>query len=170
MKRHPDALLVVDLRKEAIAVREAKRLGLPVIALVDTNCDPDEADYVIPGNDDAIKACSLIIRTIADSIEAGKQKVKVEEFESAPAEETQPEAEEPQATVEEPQQASEEPQAAEAPADVTPPEATSQQSVAKSKEAATTDEAPAGVAAAESGEAPAGDEAVAASKEEVPAE
>jgi small subunit ribosomal protein S2 len=97
MKRQPDALLVVDLRKEAIAVREAKRLGLPVIALVDTNCDPDEADFVVPGNDDAIKACELVIRTIADSIEAGKQKVKVEEFESAPAEETQALAEEPSA-------------------------------------------------------------------------
>ena len=95
MKRQPDALLVVDLRKEAIAVREAKRLNLPVIALVDTNCDPDEADYVVPGNDDVIKACELVIRTIADSIDAGKQKVKVEEFESAPAEETQALAEEP---------------------------------------------------------------------------
>jgi len=83
MKRQPDALLVVDLRKEAIAVREAHRLGLPVVALVDTNCDPDEANYVIPGNDDAIKSCDLIIRTIADAIEAGKQKVKPEEFEEA---------------------------------------------------------------------------------------
>jgi small subunit ribosomal protein S2 len=92
MKKQPDAMLVVDLRKEAIAVREARRLGLPVIALVDTNCDPDEADYVVPGNDDAIKACELIIRTMADAIEAGKQQVKVEEFESAPAEETAPEA------------------------------------------------------------------------------
>jgi len=99
MKRQPDALLVVDLRKEAIAVREAKRLGLPVIALVDTNCDPDEADYVVPGNDDAIKSCDLMIRTIADSIEAGKQKVKPEEFEPAPAEE-EPEPEPP--TAEEP--------------------------------------------------------------------
>jgi small subunit ribosomal protein S2 len=87
MKRQPDALLVVDLRKEAIAVREAHRLGLPVVALVDTNCDPDEADYVIPGNDDAIKSCDLVIRTIADAIEAGKQKVKPEEFqEQAPPE------------------------------------------------------------------------------------
>ena len=94
MKRQPDALLVVDLRKEAIAVREAKRLGLPVIALVDTNCDPDEADYVIPGNDDAIKACELVIRTIADAIEAGKQQVKPEEFEAVAAEaETETEAE-----------------------------------------------------------------------------
>jgi small subunit ribosomal protein S2 len=97
MKRQPDALMVVDLRKEAIAVREAKRLGLPVIALVDTNCDPDEADYVIPGNDDAIKSCDLIVRTIANAIEVGKQHVKIEEFEAAPAEETlglEPEVEE----------------------------------------------------------------------------
>jgi len=87
MKRQPDAMLVVDLRKEAIAVREARRLGLPVVALVDTNCDPDEADYVVPGNDDAIKSCDLVIRTIADAIEAGKQKVKPEEFEEqAPSE------------------------------------------------------------------------------------
>ena len=101
MKRQPDALLVVDLRKEAIAVREARRLGLPVVALVDTNCDPDEADFVVPGNDDAIKSCDLVIRTIADAMEAGKQKVKPEEFaqdtgreaEAAPA----PEAEAPAA-------------------------------------------------------------------------
>src|SRR5262245_59994590 len=62
MKSVPDAVFVVDLRKEQLAVREARRLGLPVIALVDTNCDPDEADYVIPGNDDAIRSCSLIVR------------------------------------------------------------------------------------------------------------
>ena len=93
MKRQPDAMLVVDLRKEAIAVREAKRLGLPVVALVDTNCDPDEADYVIPGNDDAIKAADLVIRTIANAIEAGKQKVTPEELRAEPA----PEAAEPPA-------------------------------------------------------------------------
>ena len=62
MRRQPDAVFIVDLRKEQLAVREARRLGLPVIALVDTNCDPDEADYVIPGNDDAIRSCSLIVR------------------------------------------------------------------------------------------------------------
>jgi small subunit ribosomal protein S2 len=56
-------------------VREAQRLGLPVIALVDTNADPDEADYVIPGNDDAIRSCALVVRAIADGIEAGKQRV-----------------------------------------------------------------------------------------------
>ena len=75
MRRQPDAMFIVDLRKEQLAVREARRLGLPVIALVDTNCDPDEADYVIPGNDDAIRSCWLVIRAIAEGIEAGKQKV-----------------------------------------------------------------------------------------------
>jgi small subunit ribosomal protein S2 len=75
MRRQPDAIFIVDLRKEQLAVREAKRLGMPVIALVDTNCDPDEADYVIPGNDDAIRSCSVVIRAIADGIAAGKLKV-----------------------------------------------------------------------------------------------
>src|SRR5262249_10056752 len=80
MRRQPDAVFIVDLRKEQLAVREAQRLGLPVIALVDTNCDPDEASYVIPGNDDAIRSCSLVIRTIADAIEAGKQRVAANEL------------------------------------------------------------------------------------------
>ena len=80
MRRQPDALFIIDLRKEQLAVREARRLGLPVIGLVDTNCDPDEAAYVVPGNDDAIRSCSLITRVIADGIAAGKQKVTVEEL------------------------------------------------------------------------------------------
>jgi small subunit ribosomal protein S2 len=83
MRRQPDAVFIVDLRKEQLAVREARRLGVKVVALVDTNCDPDEADYVIPGNDDAIRSCSLIIRAIADGIEAGKQGVSQREFEAA---------------------------------------------------------------------------------------
>jgi small subunit ribosomal protein S2 len=83
MKRLPDAVFVVDLKKEQLAIREARRLGLPVVALVDTNCDPDDADYVIPGNDDAIRSCSLIVRVIADGIEAGKQGVTAAEM-SAP--------------------------------------------------------------------------------------
>ncbi len=74
MRRQPDAIFIVDLRKEQLAVREAKRLGMPVIALVDTNCDPDEADYVIPGNDDAIRSCSLVIKAIADGVAAGRTK------------------------------------------------------------------------------------------------
>jgi small subunit ribosomal protein S2 len=80
MKGVPDAIFVVDLRKEQLAIREARRLGLPVVALVDTNCDPDDADYVIPGNDDAIRSCSLIVRVIANAIEAGKSKVTAEEM------------------------------------------------------------------------------------------
>jgi small subunit ribosomal protein S2 len=93
MRKQPDAMLVIDLRKEQLAVREARRLGLPIIALVDTNCDPDEADYVVPGNDDAIRSCSLVVRVIADAIEAGKAKATPQDFAPAPAEETQPEAE-----------------------------------------------------------------------------
>jgi small subunit ribosomal protein S2 len=80
MRRQPDAVFIVDLRKEQLAVREARRLGVPVIALVDTNCDPDEADYVIPGNDDAIRSCSLIVKAIADGIAAGQSKVTPQEM------------------------------------------------------------------------------------------
>jgi small subunit ribosomal protein S2 len=80
MKRQPDAVFIVDLKKEQLAVREARRLGLPVVALVDTNCDPDEADYVIPGNDDAIRSCDLIVRVIADGIAAGQQKATPADF------------------------------------------------------------------------------------------
>ena len=80
MKKQPDSLFIVDLRKEQLAVREARRLGLPVVALVDTNCDPDEADYVIPGNDDAIRSCSLIVRAIADGIAEGQSKASVRDF------------------------------------------------------------------------------------------
>jgi small subunit ribosomal protein S2 len=95
MRKQPDAVFVVDLRKEQLAVREARRLGLPIIALVDTNCDPDEADYVIPGNDDAIRSCSLVIRAIADAIEAGKAKVTPAEM-VAPAEPSDLEHKEPE--------------------------------------------------------------------------
>jgi len=72
MQRRPDAVVIVDLKKEAIGVREANRLGIPVIGLVDTNCDPDEANYVIPGNDDAIRSCSLVLSVLADGIREGK--------------------------------------------------------------------------------------------------
>jgi small subunit ribosomal protein S2 len=75
LRRQPDAVFIVDLREEQLAVREARRLGVPIVALVDTNCDPDEADYIIPGNDDAIRSCSLIVRAIADGIAAGQSKV-----------------------------------------------------------------------------------------------
>ena len=72
MQRRPDAVVIVDLKKEAIGVREANRLGIPVIGLVDTNCDPDEANYVIPGNDDAIRSCSLVLSVLTDGIREGK--------------------------------------------------------------------------------------------------
>jgi small subunit ribosomal protein S2 len=83
LRRQPDAIFIIDLRKEQLAVREARRLNMPVIALVDTNCDPDEADFVIPGNDDAIRACNLITRALAEGIAAGQQKVRPGEFQQA---------------------------------------------------------------------------------------
>ncbi len=89
MKKLPGALFVVDPRKEKIAVAEAKKLGIPVVAIVDTNCDPDEVDYVIPGNDDAIRAVKLISSVMADAIMEGRQgnaeEAAVEEKEEAEA-------------------------------------------------------------------------------------
>ena len=73
MDKLPGALFIVDPRKERIAVAEAKKLGIPIVAIVDTNCDPDEIDYVIPGNDDAIRAVKLIAGTMADAIIEGRQ-------------------------------------------------------------------------------------------------
>lgn len=73
MKRQPAAMFIVDPRKERIAVAEAKKLGIPIVAIVDTNCDPDEVDYVIPGNDDAIRAVRLISAAMADAVMEGKQ-------------------------------------------------------------------------------------------------
>jgi len=73
MRRQPSAMFIVDPRKERIAVAEAKKLGIPIIAIVDTNCDPDEIDYVIPGNDDAIRAVKLISAAMADGIIEGRQ-------------------------------------------------------------------------------------------------
>ena len=73
MKKLPGALFVVDPRKEKIAVAEAKKLGIPVVAIVDTNCDPEEVDYVIPGNDDAIRAVKLIASTMANAVIEGRQ-------------------------------------------------------------------------------------------------
>lgn len=73
MRQLPGALFIVDPRKERIAVAEAKKLGIPIVAIVDTNCDPDEVDYVIPGNDDAIRAVKLISATMANAIAEGKE-------------------------------------------------------------------------------------------------
>jgi len=79
MTKLPDALFVVDPRKERIAVSEARKLGIPVIAIVDTNCDPDEINYVIPGNDDAIRAVNLLASKMADAVLEGKQGEQVTE-------------------------------------------------------------------------------------------
>jgi len=81
MEKLPGALFVVDPRKEKIAVQEAKILGIPVVAIVDTNCDPDEVDFVIPGNDDAIRAVKLLTATLADAVLEGKQGVQFTEEE-----------------------------------------------------------------------------------------
>ncbi len=79
MKKMPSVLFVVDPRKEKIAVKEAHILGIPVVSIVDTNCDPDEVDYVIPGNDDAIRAVKLLTETMANAILEGKQGEQEEE-------------------------------------------------------------------------------------------
>ncbi|MEK6277490.1 MAG: 30S ribosomal protein S2 [Actinomycetota bacterium] len=79
MERLPEAVFITDLKTEEIAVREAARLRIPIIGLVDTNCDPEPVDYVIPGNDDAIRSCGLIIRTIGSAIEEGASSWRAEE-------------------------------------------------------------------------------------------
>ncbi len=79
MDRLPGALFIVDPRKEKIAVAEAKKLGIPIVAIVDTNCDPDEIDYIIPGNDDAIRAVKLISGAMASAVLEGRQGAETEE-------------------------------------------------------------------------------------------
>ncbi len=95
MKKLPAALFVVDPRKEHIAVLEARKLNIPIVATVDTNCDPDEVDYVIPANDDAIRAVRLLASKMADAVLEGRQGQQTAETETAdvPAEETAAEAE-----------------------------------------------------------------------------
>jgi small subunit ribosomal protein S2 len=114
LRRQPDAVFIVDLKKEQLAVREARRLGVPIIALVDTNCDPDEADYIIPGNDDAIRSCSLIVKAIADGIAAGQSKVTAKEMANGNG--AAPEEAPPAAETEAPAEAEAPAPAAEAPA------------------------------------------------------
>ncbi len=105
MQRLPDAVVIVDMNKEAIAVREANRLGIPVMGLVDTNCDPDDATYVIPGNDDAIRSCILVLGALADAVVegrgvrvddgAGEELAEPEDAQLAPEAPAAPEAAEP---------------------------------------------------------------------------
>jgi small subunit ribosomal protein S2 len=83
MNRLPDAVFVVDTRKEKIAVDEARKLKIPVIGIVDTNCDPDEVDFVIPGNDDALRAIRLVVSRIADAVIEGRDVKQAEDVEVA---------------------------------------------------------------------------------------
>jgi small subunit ribosomal protein S2 len=159
MRRQPDAVFIVDLRKEQLAVREAKRLGLPIIALVDTNCDPDEADYVVPGNDDAIRSCGLIVRAIADAVEHGRMKVSAPELaatngttaEAAAATEPAPE---PEAAPESAAEAAPpaEPEPAPEPAAEPEPEAEAAPEEVLAEEVAVTAEAEANVETPEEGQ------------------
>ncbi len=85
MTRLPDVVFVADPKREAIATKEVNKLGVPLIGLVDTNCDPDEVDYLIPGNDDAIRSCSLIVKTLARAVEEGRAKIQIAEFQAEEA-------------------------------------------------------------------------------------
>ena len=87
MKKLPDAIFIVDLKKERICVEEAHALGIPLIGICDTNCDPEDLDYVIPGNDDAIRAVKLLCSKMADAVIEGRQGVQDTDVEEAPAEE-----------------------------------------------------------------------------------
>ena len=82
MDKLPAAMFIVDPRKERIAVAEARKLNIPIVAIVDTNCDPDEIDYVIPGNDDAIRAVKLIAGAMADAVLEGRQGEQMDEAEA----------------------------------------------------------------------------------------
>ena len=86
MKRIPDAIFIVDPKKERICVQEAHILGIPLIGIADTNCDPEELDYVIPGNDDAIRAVKLIVSKMADAVIEAKQGADAETTEAEAAE------------------------------------------------------------------------------------
>jgi small subunit ribosomal protein S2 len=146
MERVPSAVFVIDLKTEAIAVREAQRLRIPIIGLVDTNCDPDGIDYVIPGNDDAIRSCAAVTHAIGDVV-AQQHAVFVAEEERARQERERREAEEAarreaeeQARREAEEQAAAAAEAAAEPASPQEPEAAAQPPAAGQPETATTEE------------------------------
>ncbi len=91
LERLPDAVFIIDTKKEQIAVTEARKLGLPVIAIIDTNCDPDEVDYPIPGNDDAMRSVNLVTRVIADAIVEGRKEGRERAITKATGPEIEPE-------------------------------------------------------------------------------
>ncbi|HBR34066.1 MAG TPA: 30S ribosomal protein S2, partial [Firmicutes bacterium] len=112
MNRLPDALFVVDPRKERIAIAEARKLNIPIVAIVDTNCDPDEVDYIIPGNDDAIRAVRLLSATMADAVIEARQGEQLSAEEPANAD-AEGETENTTEVGDEPTQAVDEPVSAE---------------------------------------------------------
>ena len=89
MTQIPDVIFVVDPKKEHIAVQEARKLNIPLVGLVDTNCDPNDVDYVIPGNDDAIRAVKLVTDVLANAVIEGKQGESLESEEEQPVEESE---------------------------------------------------------------------------------
>jgi small subunit ribosomal protein S2 len=146
LERLPDAIFVIDTKKEHIAVNEARKLNIPVIAIVDTNCDPDEVDFVIPGNDDAIRAVNLVTRVVADALAAGYGMAKDEAVERVTAgapKATGPKATAAPARVEEHETPSAEDAAAIAASTVFEPDALSDaETAAAAAEAAEAPEAP----------------------------
>lgn len=161
MGRVPSAVWIVDTKKEHIAISEAKKLGIPVVAILDTNCDPDEVDYPIPGNDDAIRAVGLLTRVVADGVAAGlmarsgaargdEKPAAAEplaEWERELIEQGTPERAADEAAPAAPEAAAEEAPAAEAAPEAAAPEAAAPEAAAP--EAAPAEEAPAEAAAAE---------------------
>src|SRR5687768_8276645 len=112
----PDALFIIDTKKEQIAVAEARRLGIPIVAVVDTNCDPDEVDYPVPGNDDAIRAATLMCKVIADAVLEGRALRPSQVFEPDPEPSATPDVELEEVVTESPAPAAPAAPAAEAPA------------------------------------------------------
>ncbi|MDA0168055.1 30S ribosomal protein S2 [Solirubrobacter taibaiensis] len=169
MTRVPDAMFVIDLKTEAIAVREAQRLRIPIIGLVDTNADPDGIDYVIPGNDDAIRACNIITQAIGDVVQQGRARFRSEE-EAARAEaaaQQQREAEERARREEEEKAAAEAAKRAEAEAALTTAAEGEPRDVAEANVAAAVKAAPKTPAGTGNAEAAAAEQA--ATEEAVPA-
>jgi len=176
LERVPDAVFIIDTKKEHIAVTEARKLGIPVIAIVDTNCDPDEVDFVIPGNDDAIRAVNLVTRVVADALAAGYGMAKDEAVErvtgAAAPKATGPKATAAPARVEEHETPSAEDAAAIAASTVFEPDAPSDaETAAAAVEAAEGAAAPAGSeASAPATTTPAPDAEVVTTPEPVPAD
>jgi small subunit ribosomal protein S2 len=172
MPRVPDAMFVVDLKTEVIAVREAQRLRIPIIGLVDTNCDPDGIDYVIPGNDDAIRSCAAVTKAIGEVVSQGHNIFRAEE-EQARLERERREAEErarQEAEQRARQEAEEQARREAAEAEERARQEAEQQAAASAEQASAPPAEAASAPPAEAASAPAAEEAPAASAEGAPAE